>query len=128
MPHAHETEMGYLLKTEGRGTYAIEVVNFGSKKIVWMGRLLYNDAKGKAHWKIIAELPPRPLPKGYHFSSGNCLSQGKPQPEIVAILKMEDKPKLTHIKIAWRADPEKEIFEELPLKGIHCINEKWNRL
>jgi len=128
MPSKHETEMGYLLEPEGQGTYAIEVVNFGSKKIVWMGRLLYNDAKGKAHWKIVAALPPHPLPEGYHFSSGNCLSQGKPQPEIVAILKIEDKPKLTQIQKAWRANPEKEIFEELPLQGIYCINERWNRL
>ena len=128
MPSKHETEMGYLLEPEGLGKYAIEVVNYGSKKIVWMGRLLYNDAKGKAHWKIIATLPPRPLPEGYQFSSGNCLSHGKPQPEIVAIVKTEDKYRLTQIEKAWKANPEKEAFEELPLQGIHCINERWNRL
>lgn len=128
MPYAHETEIGYLLEPGGQGKYAIEVVNFGSKKIVWIGRLLYHDDKGKAHWKIIAALPPRPLPEGYHFSSGNCVRQGRPQPEIVAILKMEDKPMLTQIHKAWRADPQKGTFEELPLKGIHCINEGWSRL
>ena len=128
MPSKHETEMGYLLEPEGLGKYAIEVVNFGPKKIVWMGRLLYNDAKGKAHWKIVAALPPHSLPEGYQYSSGNCLRRGKPQPEIVAIVKTEDKHKLTHIEKAWRANPEKETFEELPLKGIHCINVRWNRL
>ena len=128
MPSKHETEMGYLLEPEGLGKYAIEVVNFGSKKIVWIGRLLYHDDKGKAHWKIIAALPPRPLPEGYHFSSGNCVRRGRPQPEIIAILKMEDKPMLTQIHKAWRADPQKGTFEELPLKGIHCINEGWSRL
>lgn len=128
MPKGHETELGYLLELGGQEKYSIEVVNFGSKKVVWMGRFLYHDEKGKAHWKIIAELPPQPLPEGYFFSSGNCLKHGRPQPEIVAIYKMEDKKIFTQIHKAWQADPQKNKFKKLPLKGIHCINESWNRL
>lgn len=126
MPQGHETEVGYLLGPEDQGKYAIEVVNFGSKKIVWMGRLLYHDEQGRAHWEIIAALPPRPLPMGYRFSRGNCQSHDKPQPEIVAILKMEDKNILTQILKAWKANPQKETFEELPLEGIQCIREGSN--
>ena len=128
MPKGHETELGYLLEPEGQGKYSIEVVNFGSKKVVWLGRFLYHDKRGKAHWKIIAELPPQPLPEGYHFSGGNCLRHGRPQPEIVAIFKMEDKKTFTRIHKAWRAEPQNNQFKELPLKGIHCINEGWSRL
>jgi hypothetical protein len=123
MPQGHETELGYLLGLENQGKYAIEVVNFGPKKLVWMGRLLHHDENGRAYWEIIAALPPRPLPTGYHFSGGNCLSHNKPRPDIVAIFKIEDKEKLTQIHKAWRADPQKEMFEPLPLEGIQCINE-----
>ncbi len=126
MPKGHETELGYLLGPEDQGKHSIEVVSFGSKKIVWMGRLLYHDEKGRAHWEIIAALPPRPLPTGYHVSRGNCLNHNKPQPEIVAILKMEDKKTLTQIHKAWKADPQKETFEPLPLEGIQCSNERFN--
>jgi len=126
MPKGYETELEYLLGPEDQGKYAVEVVNFGPNKIVWMGRLLYHDEKGKAHWEIIAALPPRPLPTGYHFSRGNCLHHNKPQPEIVAILKIEDKKTLTQIRQAWKADPQKELFEPLPLEGIQCINEGSN--
>ncbi len=126
MPKGHETELGYLLGPDDQGKYAIEVVNFGSKKIVWIGRLLYHDEKGRAHWKIIAALPPRSLPTGYQISSGNCLNHNKPQSEIVAILKMEDKKTLTQIHKAWKADPQKETFEQLPLEGIQCINQGLN--
>jgi hypothetical protein len=103
MPKGHETELGYLL-----------------------GRLLYHDEKGRAHWEIIAALPPQPLPTGYHFSGGNCLTHNKPQPEIVAILRMEDKKTLTRVHKAWRANPQKETFEPLPLEGIQCINKGLN--
>ena len=124
MPQEHETEVGYLLGLKDESHYAVEVVNFGSKKIVWMERLLYHDEKGRAHWEIIAALPPQLLPTGYHFSSGNCLNDSKPQPSIVAILKMENQKALAHIHKAWKADPRKEIFEPLPLEGIQCQNEK----
>lgn len=123
MPKGHETELGYLLGPEDQGKYSVEVVNYGPDRIVWMGRLLYHDENGRAHWEIIAALPPRPLPAGYHFSRGNCLNHGNPQPKIVAILKMEDKKVLTQIRQAWKADPQKERFEPLPLEGIQCINE-----
>ena len=123
MPKGHESELGYLLGPEDQGKYAIEVVNYGSKKVIWMGRLLYHDEKGRAYWEIIAALPPRSLPTGYYFSGGNCLNHNKPQREIVAIFKMEDKKTLTQIHKAWRADPQKETFERLPLEGIQCINE-----
>ena len=126
MPKGHETDVGYLLGPEDRGQHSIEVVNFGSDKIVWMGRLLHHDDQGRAHWKIIAALPPRPLPAGYHFSRGNCRHHNQPQPEIVAILKMEDKKVLTQIHQAWKADPQKEIFEPLSPEGIQCINEGSN--
>jgi hypothetical protein len=123
LPKGHESELGYLLGPDDQGKYAIEVVNYGSKKVIWMGRLLYHDEKGRAHWEIIAALPPRSLPTGYYFSGGNCLNHNKPQREIVAIFKMEDKKTLTQILKAWRADPQKETFERLPLEGIQCINE-----
>ena len=123
LPKGHETELGYLLGPENQGKYAIEVVNFGSKKIVWMGRLLYHDEKGKAHWEIVAALPPRLLPTDYHFANGNCLNHNEPQPEIVAIFKMDNKKTLTRVHQAWKADPQKETFEQLPLEGIQCVNE-----
>jgi len=128
MPEGSQTELGYLLETENPGKFSIEVVNVGSLKAVWMGSFLYHDDQGKAHWKVIAALPPRPLPEGYYFSSGNCMNRGNAQPEIVAIIKKEDKKMLTGIKKAWRADPQKKHFEELPPAGIQCINEGWNSL
>ena len=124
MPRKHETEVGYLLGPEDESQYAVEVVNLGSKKIVWMERFLYHDEKGRAHWEIIAALPPQLLPADYQFSSGNCLSDNKPQPQIVAILKMEDQKALAQIHKAWMADPHKKIFEPLPLEGIRCQNQK----
>jgi len=125
MPQGHETELGYLLGSE-EGRYAIEVVSFGSKKMVWMGRLLYHDEKGRAHWEIIAALPPQPLPMGYQFSGGNCLNDNKPQKEIVAILKRDNRKALTQIHKAWKADPQKGTFEPLPLEGIQCDSEGLN--
>ena len=124
MPQGHETELGYLLGPEDQGKYSVEVVSFGSKKIVWMGRLLYHDEKGRAHWEIVAALPPQQLPVGHRFSGGNCLNQNKPQPEIVAILKKDKKEAATQIHIAWKADPINETFELLPLEGIQCHNER----
>jgi hypothetical protein len=126
MPKGHETELGYLLGPEDQSKYAIEVVSFGSKKIVWMGRLLSHDEQGRAHWEIIAALPPRALPTGYRFASGNCLKDNKPQPEIVAIFKMDDTKTLIRAHEAWKADTQKGTFESLPLEGIQCVNERLN--
>ena len=125
LPQGHETEVGYLLGTEDQGgRHAIEVVSFGSEKIVWMERLLYHDEQGRAHWEIIATLPAQQLPAGYQFSGGNCLNESKPQPEIVAIFKMEKKKALTHVFKAWKADPQKGTFERLSNEGIQCSNER----
>ena len=126
MPDGHETDLGYLLGPEVQGKYAIVVVDFESKKIVWMGRLLYHDEQGRAHWEIIAALPAQSLPTGYRFSGGNCLIHDTPQPEIVAILKMDDQKTLTRAHKAWKADPQKAAFEPLSLEGIQCINERSN--
>ena len=128
IPNSHEIEMGYLLQPNGPHPHAIEIVKIGTKKFVWMGRLLYNDEQGKAHWKIIAATPPHPLPVGYHFSTGNCLNQGEHQPEIVAIVKREDKPQWTQVQKAWKANTREKAFEELPVQGISCINQDWKRL
>lgn len=128
LPKGHETEVGYLLEPEGQEKYAIEVVRVGSERLVWMGRLLHHDDRGRAHWKIIAVLPPQKIPKGFYFSGGNCHSRGRPQQEIVAIYKMEDKKTLTHIRKAWKANPQKQHFEEVSPKDVQCINEAWNRL
>lgn len=126
MPKGHETEVGYLLGPGDQGKYAVEVVSFGSNKIVWMGRFLYHDEQGRAHWEIIAALPPRPLPTGYHFSGGNCLNHNQPQPEIVAIFKAKDKKTSARIHKAWKANPQSKSFEQLPLEGIQCIEERTN--
>ena len=126
MPPGHETELGYLLGLEGEGRYAIEVVNFRSKKIVWMGRLLFHDEKGRAHWKIIAAMPPQQLPAGYRFSGGNCLNDGKLQPEIVAIYKANKRKPLIQAHKAWKADPENEAFEPLDPERIQCNSERLN--
>lgn len=91
-----------------------------------MERLLYHDEKGRAHWEIIAALPPQQLPTGHQFSGGNCLNENKPQPEIVAIFKMEKKKAATQIYKAWKADPQNKTFEQLPLEGIQCSNERMN--
>ena len=123
MPKGHETELGYLLGPKDEGQYAIEVVSFDAKKMVWMERLLYHDEKGRAHWEIIAALPPQLLPMGYQFTGGNCLNENNPQPGIVAILKIEKKKALTQVHKAWKADPQKGTFEPLPLEGIQCNNE-----
>jgi len=125
LPQGHETEVGYLLGTKDQGErHAIEVVSFGIEKIVLMERLLYHDEKGRAHWEIIAALPPQQLPAGYQFSGGNCLNENKPQPEVVAIFKMEKKKALTQVLKAWKADPQKGTFEQLPNEGIQCSNER----
>lgn len=128
LPKGHETELGYLLEPEGQEKYAIEVVRIGSERLVWMGRLSHHDARGRAHWKIIAVLPPQKVPKGFYFSGGNCHSRGRPQQEIVAIFKMEDKKLFTQIRKAWKANPQKQHFEEVSPKEVQCINEAWNRL
>lgn len=126
LPPGHETELGYLLRTKGQSRYAIEVVSFGSKKIVWLGQLLYHDERGRAHWKIIAALPPQQLPADYQFSGGNCSNDNILQPEIVAILRMKKEKALTRIHKAWKAVPDRETFEPLDLEGIQCDNERFN--
>jgi len=128
MPEGHESVMGYLLDGGDEGNFSIEVVHFGPQKLVWMGQLLYHDANGRAHWEIIAVLPPRKVPKGYYFSDGNCRDQGHPNPKIVALFKREDKKTFTQISKAWRADTQAHHFVELSPEGIQCLNEAWNRL
>ena len=66
---------------------------------------------GEANFKPSPEAPPHILLRRVHLD----LTGLPPTPD-----------EMTAFKKAWKADPQREMFEEIPLEGIQCINERSN--
>ena len=84
---------------------------------------LQRNVGGATHLKWLTRVTlviPKP-PKGFTLAS-NCFLAGQKDPEVIAIVRETRRPRFVSIQRAWRVDTEKELFVEIPMKGIVCVN------
>jgi len=101
-------------------------LNIASRKdrgdTLFLSRLLYNDEKGCAHWKIVStfDLPER------HDSivlAYECRKNGAEDRAVFAYVRSTDGPEYTTIVQAWRVMMEQEKIVAITSKGIVCVNQ-----
>ena len=65
----------------------------------------------------------RNLKTGWKFKSGLCRRDLAEDPSILAIVNPEEKEYSDNVKKAWRFTWQTLKLEEIPVKGVDCLNE-----
>jgi hypothetical protein len=125
LPSGFEDRGGVLLDPAGKSEYALKSVAAQNQEMIWLNWFTYHDAAGKPHWEVRAVLQLPALRDDEMVSyGGNCLINGERDPEIIAVVLVEeDEELLTNIRQAWRVNLSLEKFEEIPTSGVVCENE-----
>jgi hypothetical protein len=67
-----------------------------------------------------------PVTKGWIVETAFCQLDNFDNPWIVGWAKVTSSEYLKIIKKAWRFNPEKKEIEQVPVKGIACLNENFD--
>ncbi len=104
--------------------YIVKQVALNGQELLLLSRRIGRDSKGKGSYKVVDVLP---LPIIYKTetikgSGSMCTVNGKEDPNIIVVVKIENKPKLTKVSRAWRVENEK--FNEIDIQGLsfECEN------
>jgi hypothetical protein len=81
-----------------------------------------HDAEGKSLFTAVDILEINGIEKDQRFEFGMCRLNEKSDLQIIALSEYTDTEYLTKIKRAWRVNPEKGKFEEIPTTGVDCVN------
>ena len=85
---------------------------------------------GRYLWRVVSpsgaklsETQEPPLVAGFTYSYGECLSQGKLAPEVIAQIKVRNTSlQAVAVGQAWRLDPETNSFVPAATTGLVCYN------
>ncbi len=104
--------------------YSIDQVSFNGQELLLLNRLIKIDSQGDPVFEVVNVLP---LPIIYETetikgSGSMCTVNGQEDPNIIVVVKIENKPKLTKVSQAWRVENEK--FNEIDIQGLsfECEN------
>jgi hypothetical protein len=100
--------------------FGISKIQKTTQQMLWL-EIITNDPDGKARYQVLDTLELPQLEANDEVST-YCRSQGKIDPEIVAVSVHEDTEFLTKIKLAWRANRKTGKFEVLPIDSLVCLN------
>lgn len=115
---------GALIGPVAEPQYGLALIARGRTRMLWLSRLTRRDEAGRPTWEVRDVLFLPAVGRGEVLAYALCFSNGKPDPEIVAIAAYErDREFFTRIRRAWRADRREERFESVPAKGIKCEHE-----
>ncbi|HIK56808.1 MAG TPA: hypothetical protein IGS37_16800 [Synechococcales cyanobacterium M55_K2018_004] len=117
------TSLGGWMLTPQRGTeYGVSVVQRGNQRMLWLERLIDRDAQGRASWEVRDVLLLPAIPQNFDLAQGWCELNRRADARIVAIARYQNSEYSTQIRRAWRANWQRERFEEMPTRGIRCQN------
>ncbi len=107
--------------------YAVTFVSDNKTHYCWLERIHHYDTTAtgkKAFWELLDVLQLPSITKDEILVHRTCKMGNYFDPEIIALCRYDpDAEEFTHIIKAWRANREKERFEEISTSNITCINE-----
>lgn len=116
--------------------YSVSVVDFRSREMIWLNRVVGDTSEGRAKKVVTDVLVPPEVPDDYTLEFGICgtlrsaqsgaqlePSDVKVDPEIVTLMRRGKTKVLTHARHAWRADQDTGQFREVDPERIVCLND-----
>ncbi|MBC5767684.1 hypothetical protein [Ramlibacter albus] len=124
IPADHEDLGGSMLRIQADSEYAIAEVSSPRGRMWWLQKLISRDRAGKPSWEVVAVMPEPDIPRGHVVAmAGLCERGGVEAPEVIAVVKGEQKARLRKIHRAWFVNVQTHKFEPYPTHGLTCINE-----
>jgi hypothetical protein len=98
----------------------------GKPKVIYGARLARRDAKGRAVWKVTAEIASPSLPSGYVLAIASCRYDARPDKTLVAAVR-DDSTKQWYDDVLWvqKLDFGSGRFVEVSADRVSCANEGW---
>ena len=96
-----------------------DVYKKGNTTIVFFSKKIEGDSL----YQVYDVLEIKDAMKGWEIKIATCSDNHNPNVEIVALVRSTNAEVAKVIKRAWRFNRDKIRFEQIPTKGIECINE-----
>lgn len=120
LPNGVQDLGGSLLSDENYG-----VTRFlkGKKYMLWLERVIDRDAEGVPEWEvkdILVFKKPKKNQKFLFSYNSPCTDGGEENLDLIVLAELEPHLKSYKVLKAWRANTERERFEEVSTEAIAC--------
>ena len=106
--------------------YSIEEVRDAAGQELWFSRLLRRDTTGHPLFELLDTVRLPPYDSTKFLAIVGCAYDGRPDPEIAALVANEDADSFRTVFLAWRADRRTHRIARLnPPAGVVCENAGW---
>lgn len=108
------------------GAYGLHLVFGPDRQMLWLTEAaLGEDVAGGRRVLAVLEIPREEQNVSLIYTPGACRLDGSPDPEIVALARMQFTPVVEDIVLAWRADRGAARFEAVPAEQVTCENPRF---
>ena len=121
LPSDFKPLIGTLLENK---RYGVTVVERGTEKMGWLGKIVGYRKDGKAEWEVVDILVFPSLQKGQELAD-ICNNEIRGRKYTLTIATFNDavgKRKTIKIHQAWQVNLQSKRFERIPTQGIECID------
>jgi hypothetical protein len=121
LPKGYRHLMGTMLEDK---RYGVTVVERGTEKMAWLGRVVGYRKDGKAEWEVLDILVLPPLQGGQELAD-ICNNEIRGRKYTMTIATFNDAigdRKTIKIHHAWQVDLQLKKFDRIPSRGIECID------
>lgn len=105
--------------------YSLSVLIKGQQRLFYLGKNSPQSTASEPRWQVLDTMPYPTPPKGYEVVYAACEYKGRPDPNLIALVKTADKEWLDQIRFAYKANLAKGVFETISTEGIRCQNIGW---
>lgn len=112
--------------------YGVNNLLMGDNLVMLFSETIGHESDGRAIWTVLdaVSVPTDNLMlsetlQGEYIPWTMCSLDGTADPEVLAIVRLEDEEFFSDIRQAWRANRETGALEEIPVAGIRCANPGW---
>lgn len=111
---------------DSTGAYGLQLVFGPNRQMLWLSEAAASQAAPGAR-RVLAVLDiPREEPNvSLIYTPGACRLDGTPDPEIVALARVQFTPVLEDVVLAWRADRDAGRFAAVPAERVTCRNPRF---
>lgn len=105
--------------------YSIGVLQGPSGLLLYIGKSAPRIELKKARWLVTDQMSFPQTPRDQQVVFSVCELNGEIDETIIAVVKTTDTEWYATVRQAYRANLKTGRFEEIPPKGIRCLNEGW---
>ncbi len=119
LPEEIEGMGGWLIEEP----YTVKQVSMDGQESLLLSRVIERDAQGNPLFQVVNVLALPPIDVKKEILRGfMCQVNGKEDPNVIVVMKLEDTPYLTKARKAWRV--ENEQFNEIDVASLQfqCEN------